>query len=235
VDHADKRPTDQVALPADKHSIYGVVRALVKATEARNPYARGHSDGTTRYAVAIAQEMGLAGEEIEGIKVAARLHDIGHIGVSDLVLLKPGPLTPNETEIVHAHVLVSVHILEALEFPWLVKPAVRGHHERWDGTGYPDGLMGEEIPLGARILAVADVADAMTSDRPWRPALPMAEAVAELQSHAGTKYDPQVVRAFLQVIERLPPGRSAPEGASPENAAPQRDARKRGATEGRAR
>jgi HD-GYP domain-containing protein (c-di-GMP phosphodiesterase class II) len=210
VDQADQRATDQVALPSDKRSIYSVVRALVKATEARNPYIRGHSDSTTRYAVAITQEMDLPPEEIEGIKVAARLHDIGHIGVSDLVLLKPGPLTPNETEIVHAHVLVSVHILEALDFPWVVKPAVRSHHERWDGSGYPDGLMGEEIPLGARILAVADVAAAMTAERPWRPALPLAEAVAELKAHAGTKYDPQVIHAFLRVIERLPPGASAP-------------------------
>jgi len=200
-DRADSAETAYVAAPADKGTIYKVVRALVKAAEARDHFTRGHSDGTARWAVAIAQQMGIALEDLEGIKIAARLHDIGRIGVSDLILLKPDDLSDQERELVRAHVLVSVHILEALDFPWEVKPAVRFHHERLDGSGYPDGLMGDEIPLSARVLAVADVFDAMTSRRSYRPPHPREEAIAEISDNAGARYDPQVVGAFLKVIE----------------------------------
>ena len=190
-----------VAPAVDKRTIYAVVRALVKATEARDHFTRGHSDGTAHWAVAIAQRMGLSSNEVEGIKVAARLHDIGKIGVSDLILLKPDKLTDKERELVKAHVLVSAHILEALDFPWEVKPAVRFHHERLDGSGYPDGLIGDEIPLSARVLAVADVFTAMISARSHRSPHPREEAITEVTRHAGTKYDPQVVSAFIQVLE----------------------------------
>jgi HD-GYP domain-containing protein (c-di-GMP phosphodiesterase class II) len=145
--------------------------------------------------------MGLPPEEIEGIKVAARLHDIGKIGVGDRVLLKPENLTEPERETVRTHVLVSTQILEALHFPWEVKPAVRYHHERLDGSGYPDGLMGDEIPLAARVLAVADVFTAMTAARSHRSPHPREDAIAEITKHAGTRYDPHVVAAFVQVVE----------------------------------
>lgn len=200
-DRADAADTASVSAPGDKRTIYQVVRALVKAGEARDHFTRGHSDGAARVAVAIAMRLGLSQEEIEGIKIAARLHDIGKIGVSDLVLLKPDQLTPQERELVQAHVLVSVHILEALDFPWEVKPAVRFHHERLDGSGYPDGLIGDEIPLSARVLAVADVFDAMTSPRSHRPSHPRSAAIAEIADHAGAKYDRQVVAAFLDTLE----------------------------------
>lgn len=190
-----------VAPAVDKRTIYAVVRALVKATEARDHFTRGHSDGTAHLAVAIAQRMGLSSNEVEGIKVAARLHDIGKIGVSDLILLKPDKLTDKERDLVKAHVLVSAHILEALDFPWEVKPAVRFHHERLDGSGYPDGLIGDEIPLSARVLAVADVFTAMISARSHRSPHPREEAITEVTRHAGTKYDPLVVSAFIQVLE----------------------------------
>jgi HD-GYP domain-containing protein (c-di-GMP phosphodiesterase class II) len=151
--------------------------------------------------VAIAGRLGLLPEEVEGIKIAARLHDIGKLGVSDLILLKPDKLSDKERELVKAHVLVSAHILEALDFPWEVKPAVRFHHERLDGSGYPDGLIGDEIPLSARVLAVADVFSAMTAARSHRAPRPREEAIGEITKHAGTKYDPQVVSAFMQVVE----------------------------------
>ncbi len=200
-DRADTAYTADVAAPADKRIIYKAVRALVKAAEARDHFTRGHSDGCARLAVAIAVKLNLATEEIEGLKIAARLHDIGKIGVSDLILLKPDSLTDQERELVRAHVLVSAHILEALDFPWEVKPTVRFHHERLDGSGYPDGLMGDEIPLPARVLAVADVFDAMTSPRSHRPAHPRQAAIAEITANAGVKYDPQVVAALVKVIE----------------------------------
>jgi HD-GYP domain-containing protein (c-di-GMP phosphodiesterase class II) len=193
--------TIDVTAPIDKATIYRVVRALVEASEARDTFTRGHADETALCAVAIARRMRLAPEEIEGIEIAARLHDVGKIGVSDLVLMKPDKLTDKERDQVKTHVLVSAHILDALNFPWEVKPAVRFHHERIDGSGYPDGLMGDEIPLSARVLAVADVFTAMTAARTYRTPHSRDDAIAEVTKHAGTKYDPQVVSAFIHVLE----------------------------------
>jgi len=186
----------------DRSMMYGVVRVLMRAVEARDRYARGHADRAARLASEIAAEMGISGELAEGIRVAARLHDIGRVSISDMILLKPGPLTDLETEIIRTHPLVGAQILDALEFPWEVKPAVRYHHERLDGSGYPEGLMADEIPLGARILAVADVMAAMTADRPYRDAKSEGEALAELTANAGKKYDADAVRALRRVVER---------------------------------
>ncbi|GEM_PF-2028443 len=186
----------------DLAMIYSVVRTLVRAVEARDRYVRGHSDAVARLAVVIAQELGWPPEAVEALRMAARLHDIGRVSISDVILLKPAPLSELETEIVRTHPLVAAQILDALEFPWSVKPAVRYHHERLDGTGYPEGLMGEEIPLGARILAVADVMSAMTSDRPYRAALSREEALAELAQNAGAKYDERAVAALERALTR---------------------------------
>jgi HD-GYP domain-containing protein (c-di-GMP phosphodiesterase class II) len=150
--------------------------------------------------------MGCPDDITDGIRVAARLHDIGRVSISDMILLKPGPLSELETEIIRTHPLVGAQILDALEFPWSVKPAVRYHHERLDGSGYPEGLMGEEIPLGARVLAVADVMAAMTAGRPYRPAQADEEALAELTANAGTKYDPDVVAALERVMKNAGSG-----------------------------
>jgi HD-GYP domain-containing protein (c-di-GMP phosphodiesterase class II) len=202
VSQEDKQPTSKVALPRDKRQIYCVVRALVKALEARDFRRRSHSDGVARLAVRIAQEIGLEPEEIEGVKIAARLHDLGMIAVSDLILRKPGPLTKDERNVVNAHPLVAVHILEALDFPWQVRPAVRGHHERLDGSGYPDGLMGDEIPLSARIIAVAEVVDTMSNEQLYRRPVSMSEVVQELKGGAGSLYDAQVVQALANAVEQ---------------------------------
>ena len=186
----------------DRAIMYGVVRILMRAVEARDRYARGHADRVARLASAIAKEMGCSEESIEAVRLAARLHDVGRVSISDMVLLKPGPLTELETEIMRTHPVVGAQILDALEFPWSVKPAVRYHHERLDGSGYPEGLMGEEIPLGARILAVADVMAAMTADRAHRPAWGQDEALAELRTHAGARYDRDAVSALERVLAR---------------------------------
>jgi HD-GYP domain-containing protein (c-di-GMP phosphodiesterase class II) len=193
--------TGGVGLP-DRMTVYSLVRALMRAVEARDRYARGHADQVTRFAVAIAKEMGCADEFVEGVKVAARLHDIGRVSISDMILLKPGPLTGLETEIVRTHPLVAVQILDALEFPWSVKPAIRYHHERLDGSGYPEGLMGDEIPLSARLLAVADTIAAMTADRPYRHALPREEAIQYLTANAGVQYDGAAVAALERVVTK---------------------------------
>ncbi len=193
--------TTDIARP-DRMRMYGMVRALMRAVEARDRYARGHADRVTRLAVAIAKEMGCPEEVVEAVKVAGRLHDIGRVSISDTILLKPGPLTPMETEIIRTHPLVGVQILDAVDFPWAVKPAVRYHHERLDGSGYPEGLIGDEIPFAARLLAVADTMAAMTADRPYRRALPAEEAIQHLVANAGTQYDSAVVEALQRVVAR---------------------------------
>jgi HD-GYP domain-containing protein (c-di-GMP phosphodiesterase class II) len=146
--------------------------------------------------------MGCAEETVEGVRIASRVHDIGRVSISDMILLKPGPLTELEMEIMRTHPVVGAQILDALEFPWAVKPAVRYHHERLDGSGYPEGLVGEEIPLAARIVAVADVMAAMVADRPYRGAASEEEALAELTAGAGVKYDSGAVAALARVAER---------------------------------
>jgi putative nucleotidyltransferase with HDIG domain len=186
----------------DRTMMYAVVRVLMRAVEARDRYARGHADQVARLAAAIAAEMGCPGEMAESVRIASRVHDVGRVSISDMILLKPGPLSELETEIMRTHPVVGAQILDALEFPWSVKPAVRYHHERLDGSGYPEGLLGDEIPLAARILAVADVAAAMTADRPHRPAFSEEEALAELAEHAGTKFDAAAVTALSRVLER---------------------------------
>jgi len=193
--------TSEVALP-DRLTVYSVVRALMRAVEARDRYIRGHADRVTRFAVAISREMGCAEEVVEGVKVAARLHDIGRVSISDMILLKPGPLTELETQIVHTHPLVAAQILDALDFPWSVKPAIRYHHERLDGSGYPEGLMGDEIPLAARVLAVADTMAAMTADRPYRRALLPEDAMEHLAANAGVQYDSLAVDALKRVVAK---------------------------------
>jgi len=187
---------------ADRQALYAVVRALMRAVEARDRYARGHADRVARLATAVAQEMGYPNDVVDGLRVAARLHDIGRVSVSDMILLKPGPLSDLEMGIVRTHPLVGAQILDALEFPWSVKPAVRYHHERLDGSGYPEGLMGDEIPVGARIVGAADVVAAMTADRPYRPAHTEEEALAELTENVGSKYDSEVVGALERVLKR---------------------------------
>lgn len=176
------------------------ILALVTALEAKDPYTRGHTDRVTEYALAIHREAG--GVDQESLRIGAQLHDIGKIGVRSDVLLKDGPLTEVERADINRHPDIGVEILAPLLEDDVALDVVHHHHERWDGAGYPDGLAGTEIPLGARIVAVADAYDAMTTIRPYRPARSPAEAVQELEDEAGRQFDPDVViaatRAFLQ-------------------------------------
>jgi putative nucleotidyltransferase with HDIG domain len=175
------------------------VGSLAQALDARDPYTAGHSRRVSDYACAIARAMGLAEPEVETIRVGALLHDLGKIGISDLVLHKPGRLTADETELIRQHPVIGRRILDnvhGLE-PYLA--IVELHHENWDGSGYPRGLKGTETPLPARIVKVADSYDAMTSDRPYRRGMTHAQAMAILKKVSGSETDPEIVGAFSRV------------------------------------
>jgi len=180
----------------------GTIGALAAAIEARDPYTVGHSARVTQYSVAIAQELGLSSQEVEEIRLAGLLHDLGKIGVPDSVLNKPGRLSDEEYQAIRMHPALSMKILEPLPHLANLMPIIYHHHERYNGHGYIDGKAGEDIPLGARIIAVADAYEAMTSDRPYRKALSREEAVSELKRNAGTQFDPKVVDAFLRLLEK---------------------------------
>lgn len=182
-------------------SYISVIKTLATIIEAKDPYTHGHSDRVARYSVEIAREMGLAETEIEKIKQAALFHDIGKIGIDERILRKPGILNAEEKRSIDTHPSVGAIILGSINFLAAGIPNVRHHHERYDGKGYPDGMDKENIPLGARIIAVADSYDAMTSDRTYRPKFSHNDAVAEVRKCAGTQFDPKVVLAFLRVVD----------------------------------
>ena len=182
------------------------IEALALAIEAKDHTTQQHLHRVRVFAVAIAEELGLSEDEIEALRAAALLHDIGKLAVPEHIINKPGKLTPEEFEKVKIHPVVGSDILERVVFPYPVAPIVRGHHEKWDGTGYPDGLKGEEIPIGARVLAVVDCLDALISDRQYRSALPLRDAVEKIATGAAKAFDPKVVgilqRRYLE-LERM--------------------------------
>jgi two-component system cell cycle response regulator len=173
-----------------------VVRSLAAAIEARDGYTGGHSDEVQRLSVAVAHGLGLDRAQIDEIGTVAMLHDVGKIGIPDHVLHNPDPLSREEWAVMRQHPVIGERILEPLPGLAEVARAVRHEHERWDGTGYPDGLAGEEIPLAARIVLACDAYHALVSDRPYRSALPRDEALRELEVCAGTQFDPAVVAAI---------------------------------------
>ena len=175
------------------------VAALTVAVEKRGAYTAGHEQRVTALSLAIADEMGLPSEEREGLQYAASLHDIGELAVPADILVRPALLTPSEREIVKSHSDHGYEILRSVSFPWPVADIIRQHHERLDGSGYPCGLKGGEIRREARIIAVADVVEAMCSHRPYRPALGKDAALAEIRDGRATRYDPAVVDACLTV------------------------------------
>jgi putative nucleotidyltransferase with HDIG domain len=169
------------------------IEALALAIEAKDQTTHDHLERVRVYAVEMARRLNLAPEEIEALRAAALLHDIGKLAVPEHIISKPGRLTPEEFEKMKIHPIVGAEILERVHFPYPVVPIVRSHHERWDGTGYPDGLKGEEIPIGARILSAVDCLDALATDRQYRKALPLDEAMRWVADQAGKAYDPKVV------------------------------------------
>jgi len=172
------------------------IEALALAIDAKDHTTHDHLQRVQLYAIEIGKDLGLSPHELEALTAAAVLHDIGKLAVPESIISKPGKLTRSEFEKMKIHPVVGAEILERVEFPYPVVPIVRSHHEKWDGSGYPHGLKGTEIPIGARILAAVDCLDALASDRQYRKALPLDEAMARVASEAGTAFDPAVTRAL---------------------------------------
>ncbi len=188
----------------DMRDVYlNTVGALAAAIDAKDTYTRGHSERVTRYAVATARALKLPEDQVEILQYVSLLHDIGKIGTRDEILNKPGRLLDAEYDEVKRHVLVGHSIIAGIKFLADGAVIVRHHHEWFDGTGYPDNLAGEAIPIGARILAVVDAYDAITSDRQYRKAQATDEAIAEIQKGAGSQFDPRVLAAFIRVLPTL--------------------------------
>ncbi len=180
------------------------IRALVAAVEAKDPFTRAHSATVATHAEAMARRMNLTSSEIDTIRAAALLHDVGKIGVPDAVLTKPGPLTDDEYAIVKRHPETALAILGHISFLASERPLILHHHERFDGDGYPDGLAGEQIPFGARVLAVADAIDAMFSPRSYKPAFDRQQVRGELMACAGKQFDPHVTEIAVDWLDSNP-------------------------------
>jgi diguanylate cyclase (GGDEF)-like protein/putative nucleotidyltransferase with HDIG domain len=186
---------------ADLH--LATIEALALAIDAKDQTAQSHIRRVQVYATGIAKGLGMSETEIQGVKTAALLHDIGKLAVPEHILSKPGPLTHEEFQKIRVHPQVGAEIISAVPFPYPVAPLILSHHERWDGKGYPQGLKGEEIPLGARILSVVDYFDALTSDRPYHKAMTNEAAVALLQQEAGRALDPAAVAQFVKMLPQM--------------------------------
>jgi len=181
-----------------KREHLNVVKTLAKIIDANDPYTRGHCDKVVKYSLRICKKMKLPRSQVESIKTASQLHDIGKLGVDLTILRKSEPLTREDWQSIKTHPEIGARIVQQTGFFNDIVPIIRHHHARYDGGGYPDTLRkNSKIPLGARIIAVADAFDAMTSDRPYRKAMTTEEAIAELQRCAGSQFDPEVVLAFL--------------------------------------
>lgn len=191
------------------HCLYQTVRTMADTISIKEPYTPQHQNNVSQISRCIAQIMKLDHDMIDGIRIGAMLHDFGIIRIPTDILNKPGKLSDQEYEIIKQHPVHGFQILKAIDFPWPVGRMVLQHHERLDGSGYPGGLSGSDIILEARIIAVADIVDSMTSDRPWRKALPVETALEEIKKHRGTKYDAAVVDAcihlYIHESKRLDP------------------------------
>jgi putative two-component system response regulator len=188
---------ENLRLRADQRRAYvGIVATLIEAVEAKDRFNRGHSRRVAQLAADFGRRLALPGREVELLETGGKLHDIGKIGIPEEILNKPGRLTDEEFDVIKAHPVIGEQILFPLEFLADARPIVRHHHERWDGTGYPDGLKGDEIPRSAAILSICDAFDALTSDRPYRSGMDETEALGILAKGAGTQWDPELVRLF---------------------------------------
>jgi putative nucleotidyltransferase with HDIG domain len=200
---AERRQTQeelQRTSDALRKMLGGTIQAIAATVETRDPYTAGHQRQVADLARAIATEMGLSKERIEGIRMAAVIHDIGKVAVPTGILNKPIQLSEHEFGIIKDHPRTGYAILKTVEFPWPIAQIILQHHERMDGSGYPQGLSGEDVFLEARILAVADVVEAMSSHRPYRPALGIDKALGEISQNRGVLYDDEVVEACLKLF-----------------------------------
>jgi HD-GYP domain-containing protein (c-di-GMP phosphodiesterase class II) len=193
----------------ENHELFlGTVKALAAAIDGKDPYTRGHSERVSRFSVAVAQGLGLPDDEIEQIRISALLHDVGKISIDDRVLKKPSALTDDEFEIMKTHPQKGYKIMSQIPAMRDFLPGMYMHHEMINGQGYPQGLKGDELPMQARIVSVADTFDAMTTERPYQHAMDLEAALTRLKSFVGTRYDARVVAAFIAACEagRIRPG-----------------------------
>ncbi len=190
----------QRSLKRLERTMESTIEAITTTIETRDPYTTGHQMRVTDLACTIAKLMEIPPTTIEGIRVAGLLHDIGKIAIPTEILSKPGKLNEVEYEMIKTHAKVGYNILKKIEFPWPVAKTVLQHHERWNGSGYPHGLRGEDILVEARILAVADVMEAMSSHRPYRPSIGGDKALDEIVSNSGILYDPAVAKACIKAF-----------------------------------
>jgi putative nucleotidyltransferase with HDIG domain len=204
--HAVGRMEDRVGHLDQVNGMYlSTIETLAQAIDAKDQVTHGHIRRVQKFAMKLAHALGITDPaQLRALEAASLLHDVGKLAVPEHILNKPSTLTPTEFETMKRHADIGADILSSIRFPYPVVPIVRHHHENWDGTGYPAGLAGEAIPIGARILAVVDCFDAVTSDRPYRQRLSQHEAVRVLQARSGTVYDPRVVKSFLEVFESVP-------------------------------
>ncbi len=190
-----KRYKDQFESPEN------ILFTLTSVVASKDLYTNGHLLRIGKMTEHFCQMLALSPPEQEMIRYGGVLHDIGKVGISDTILLKPEKLTPQEFEIIKTHPITGCNIVSSLQIGKQVGPIIRGHHERWDGSGYPDGLRGADIPLGARIIGICDVFDALMSDRPYRKAVAGSEALTYIQEHAGAQFDPELVPIFTEVAQ----------------------------------
>jgi HD-GYP domain-containing protein (c-di-GMP phosphodiesterase class II) len=181
-----------------------MIAALSRSMEAKDYYTGGHTERLSRISVALAERLGFSGTELAAIEIGSLVHDIGKIGIPESILNKPGPLTDDEWRVMKEHPVISDFILSDINVHPIVRQIARSSHERLDGAGYPDGLAGDQIPEPARIVLVADAFDALTSDRPYRPAASAATALAEIRRHVGTQFCPTVVEQLEAIYREAP-------------------------------
>jgi ribonuclease P protein subunit RPR2 len=186
-----------------RRSYMATVRALSNAVEARDAYTGKHAERVTAYGMEIARALGMQFSDEPEIEFGFLLHDVGKVAIPDAILYKPDSLTAEERALMARHPVIGAEIISGIDFLGDAALVVRSHHERWDGRGYPDGLAGEDIPLVARVFAVADVLDALTSDRPYRPASPLSVAREMIVCASGTQFDPGVVEAFIAISDEV--------------------------------
>jgi HD-GYP domain-containing protein (c-di-GMP phosphodiesterase class II) len=207
------------ALRQNQELFLETIRTLAAAIDAKDPYTRGHSERVSSYSMAISRHLSLNQEEVFRVHIAAILHDVGKLGIRESILNKPGGLSDEEFEVMRQHPSIGAQIMSPIRMLKDIIPGIRNHHETWDGTGYPDNLTGEEIPMVARIIGVADTFDAMTTTRPYQQAMTLDYVLQKMQSMSGSRFDPVVVEAFIAAIESgdiSPPTRGVEETASTE-------------------
>ena len=199
-----ERAIEQLKKAAHENSLLFLnsVRMLAAAIDAKDPYTRGHSERVARYSIGIGKNLQLPEKEMRNLRISALLHDVGKIGIADRILRKPGALSDDEFEVMKGHPAKGAAIMSGVAQLIDIIPGMKYHHEKWSGGGYPDGLEGEQIPMQARIVAIADTFDAMTTNRPYQKAMEIGYVVEKIKSFAGTRFDPRVVDAFVNAVKR---------------------------------